>query len=140
MIEAVTYSPAIEKARKGSYILGIILFLVLGFIASRQMESALAGIFFGGVGAAGYVFLQGRKLDKLPSFTFTPEALVLDWPGGRQSIRWDEVASMERKGSGNSWTFRTKAGGKIPVRVLGFEPDDLQAITNRLEAHRGALG
>ncbi len=140
MIEAVTYAPAVEKARKGSYILGIILFLVIGFVASRQMDSALAGILFGAVGAAGYVFLQGRKLDRLPGLTFTPEALVLDWPGGRQTIRWDEVAGIERKGSGTTWTFLTKAGGKVRVRALGFEPDDLQAIANRLDAHRAALG
>lgn len=136
MIGAVTFTPAVEKARKGSYILGIILFIGLGFLASRQMESALAGIFFGALGAGGYVFLQGRKLDRLPSYTFTPDGLTLDWPGGSQTIRWSDVASIARKGSGTTWVARTHGGDKVALRVLGFEPDDLQAIANHLEAQR----
>lgn len=138
MIDAVTFTPAIAKARQGSHILGIILFLGLGLLASRQMDSMLAGILFGAIGAGGYVVLQGRKLDKLPSFTFTSDALTLTWPGGTQTVRWDDVDSIQRKGSSTTWVLRTKGGDKVPVRVLGFEPDDLQAITNRLEARRTA--
>jgi hypothetical protein len=135
----ITYTPAIEKARKGSYILGIILFMGIGFVASNQMGSMLWGIAFGALGAGGYVFLQGRKLDKLPSLTFDEDGLTQEWPGGRAVIRWDEVASLERKGSGTTWVVRKKDGTKARVRVLGFELDDAQAITNRLERRRDSL-
>lgn len=134
---SVTYVPAIEKARKGSYILGMIIAATIAVVGANQMGALLPGLFFGAVGGAGYVFFQGLKLRELPSYTFTGDGLSLTWRSGSLAVRWEELVEIRKKGSG--WLLRRQNGEKIPLRVLGFEPEDAAAITRRLEARAAEL-